>query len=816
MSGHAAPQFREEMRAAWDVVEDRYDSEAVLGRRASQTMLLYSARSSHHELPIAVSMMAGLFACANGATVQAFPGKPSPLALCPQNVNYPQTRKSSVYSMLSPIGVALDKKALQLAEDAVARLSDTMGTPPANGNRHGSRVEVASSNLTTCTEAAFFQRCSGDFNQTPQSEVLRGRLHFGTLANLDEAYKLYRMLGLLSGGTTSKSSDSNAVVSDAASEFNRLLQTGTASMATKTAGTFGECACPPISLGLAGNAHPSMVIPMERGEIGSNHAAAKERLLFVTGPPIEPYAPLPHRLELPDGVRRWKWPQLLKCMMEPLGLPPGVDQLAFADATLNKASECLAKDDHRSDDDEEHGEAFAPDSAGYVVTLVDGSSSRLRFRGVHMGSCMVWVPEIRVANRSIDIPRGQKEEDLARRVLDYFATPNMEVPLTGSAALTLSGLCTCFNAQCAVARDCGDVMKAARLGAASWHLAMLSCGVLLMELAVGDFEGCLALRERRLAIEQHHVVRAYDLMMVLQAVRDAWCTPSRREAKISSQEKSDLEEATRRAAAAAPSGLPLGGRGFGAWAPTQVEMDVSDKKGDAEALVSQRADGVERQAPEVRALLPSDVAVPSMSVGYGPDGAQVQRSDLGTVILSDREVMRATILRGEATVFGADVCGSISRRTSKQDEHETKRPRKESLKLCHWEAVMKAGLQMYRVGTFFPAGQADEDGADRRKKKGSYVKLELPPADDDGLRLLYNNRLVEMCQVTYATFIDAASRRMEKSRTNNRDAEDVSAPVPPRAGSSSGAREMPGQVPHAHLRPEVAAWPPASGRVLGE
>ena len=54
---------------------------------------------------------------------------------------------------------------------------------------------------------------------------------------------------------------------DVASEFNRLLQTGTARL-------------PSISLGFACNAHPSIIVATQQAYIGANHAAALERVLF--------------------------------------------------------------------------------------------------------------------------------------------------------------------------------------------------------------------------------------------------------------------------------------------------------------------------------------------------------------------------------------------------------------------------------------------------------------------------------------------------------------------------------------------------------
>ena len=177
-------------------------------------------------------------------------------------------------------------------------------------------LKVITSTLTTFTEAAFFKRVSGDLDQVAGGKTT-GRYTYGCMVNLDESYKFLRMLGLMHERSgASRSAGDSGTVPDAASEFNRLLQTGTASMSTKTSGAFGEGDAPSVSLGIIGNAHPAVVVPMERGDLGVNHAAAKERLLFVTARPIEPHSGLSSRLELPGGVKRWAWPRLLKCAVE--------------------------------------------------------------------------------------------------------------------------------------------------------------------------------------------------------------------------------------------------------------------------------------------------------------------------------------------------------------------------------------------------------------------------------------------------------------------------------------------------------------------
>ncbi|CAK0821553.1 unnamed protein product, partial [Prorocentrum cordatum] len=284
------PQCRTEMRASWAIVDGAFESAVILGPRAAHVLLRHSAGASHHEFPYALSVMAGLVACTNGAKVAVFPGPASPLMLSVINVNYPQTRKSSTHSSMHEVSTEIDGQSKDTAK-GIAR--DWLHAEQG----------VNSATLAFFTNAAFFQRCAGDWGQVRNGTGLGcpGRVHFGTLINVDEAYKMLRMIGLVSaGGAASKGGDA-LDVTDAASEFNRLLQTGTASYTTKNAGAHGEAAAPTISMGVLGNGHPSVIIPMERGDIGSNHVAAKERLLFVTGRPVEPHTAVPARLQVRTG-----------------------------------------------------------------------------------------------------------------------------------------------------------------------------------------------------------------------------------------------------------------------------------------------------------------------------------------------------------------------------------------------------------------------------------------------------------------------------------------------------------------------------------
>ena len=67
------------------------------------------------------------------------------------------------------------------------------------------------------------------------------------------------------------------------------------------------------------------------------------------------------------------------------------------------------------------------------------------------------------------------------------------------------------------------------------------------------------------------------------------------------------------------------------------------------------------RAPEIvpeggwGALRPTDPSVLSTDIVNGPDGASVQRADVGTPVMHDGQIMRATLLRGTHVIHGSDV-----------------------------------------------------------------------------------------------------------------------------------------------------------------
>jgi hypothetical protein len=651
-----AKQFRREMMRGWDLVDDKFN-EDILGKKASEVLLRHAARASHHEFPFSMTVMSQLIACTNGATTEVFPGVRSPIVMTMFNNNYPQTRKSCGFSTGHKIGNAIDKESVEKAKKKLKATLEEHSTQAVDPNRLPP-VRLNSSTLSAFTEPAFFQRCAGDWDQVVTSEAhdLRGRVHFSTLVNLDEAYKYFKMVGLVLGSGSGKTQDAQSgQVADAASEVNKLLQTGMATYVTKTSGSFGEGDAPTISLAMTGNSHPSITIPMLRGEYGSDVVAVTYRHMFCSGHPIEPHQALPQRLSLPPGTKLWVWPKLLQCMLTLLGLAQGSDSFDKAQVYFEAVRNDGGQADDDSNDDEEDDELFKPNSSGFRVTLADGTLTRLRFQkdGCNADGSHAWVPELRCANRDIPIPKNEELQDLASRVLKYFESPHKNVAWTKEARLTFKGFQTVFDAQCAVARDreVGDyadaVGEAARFGASPWLLAMFACALFVLEIAV-DSEQPPNAAERMIQVS--HVVRAYDLLCLLNDIRAAWEGDSSETATRSADTSAVLERAQRLVAG---GGLPGFERvGFGDFMPTQAQLCtqatniaselqpvcVPGEAPEPSLVGAQRLDAEVREevagaVPQVavnagsKYLLPSDPEVPSMDRGYGPDGVSVQRAD---------------------------------------------------------------------------------------------------------------------------------------------------------------------------------------------
>ena len=302
---------------------------------------------------------ADLAGCTNGASISAFPGRPSPLSLLVLNINKSQTRKSQLNGCV---------------EAAVAEIDAECQKRGAAKAGPGCSVNLKSVQLTSFTEAALFERAAPDWEQCkdPKPEGLKGRLHYSTILNVDEAYRFLKMLGL--APSTSQKSD---VVSDGASELNRLLQTGRSSFQLKTGVSYGS-GSGLVNVTGVGNAHFSGFLPVVRGEAGSHHPATLERMVVCTGRPCEPHSPLPACLvsQLGPGFAPWLWVPLLPQMIPLLGLKSEALQYEYAEQTFQKAAADECDGTGASASTQGNIDEFLPSKHGYIIHLADGTETR--------------------------------------------------------------------------------------------------------------------------------------------------------------------------------------------------------------------------------------------------------------------------------------------------------------------------------------------------------------------------------------------------------------------------------------------------------
>lgn len=93
-------------------MDEKYNMEDILGDHTAQVILRLATKAGHHELPYAMSMLATLVGCANGAGMQVFPGTDmSPMSLPFLGVNLPQTWKSQISGAIGDISQACDECA---------------------------------------------------------------------------------------------------------------------------------------------------------------------------------------------------------------------------------------------------------------------------------------------------------------------------------------------------------------------------------------------------------------------------------------------------------------------------------------------------------------------------------------------------------------------------------------------------------------------------------------------------------------------------------------------------------------------------------
>ena len=248
----------------WDEIDKLYDPKFVLTEDGHAFVQTFAIKAAHAELPFASHFLSMMPALTNGAKIKMSPNSASPLFMFHLNVNYAQTRKSSLTGNADLFGDALDRI---VSKRVKAKFDEMILAEQAefDGDRHRkprhAQPRVVSSVFHAATPEAFFERCAGDFTQVANLkdvdlEDMDGRFHNGVLVNLDEAYDLLLAFGLLSD--VDKPGKQIGRVNPHQSSLNKLMQYGQAARITKSCGAYGQGRSPAVTVSIAGNLHPSM------------------------------------------------------------------------------------------------------------------------------------------------------------------------------------------------------------------------------------------------------------------------------------------------------------------------------------------------------------------------------------------------------------------------------------------------------------------------------------------------------------------------------------------------------------------------------
>ena len=131
----------------------------------------------------------------------------------------------------------------------------------------------------------------------------------------------------------------------------------------------------------------------------------------------------------------------------------------------------------------------------------------------------------------------------------------------------------------------------------------------------------------------------------------------------------------------------------------------------------------------------------TLSVSYCSDSKTLQ---LPEGFLSDREIMRRTVLRCKSSVVFPDL--SLRKMVTYEDVQGVEKKRKISVPQAPWEQVAQAALKKYAFGKVI------------KSDCGKTTVHFAEPTTESRERILFHNALVNCCQVTLRQFGDVLDK----------------------------------------------------------
>ena len=474
--------IEELMKRAEAVVSSNFDPKEHLPEKIYEFLRPICAATCQGYYAVAMMLLGSMPAITNGASVPLWNQKATPLCTMVFQIGKPQGGKSRLTPIIEEIFDTCDDCVEELVEEMVKDSQEE-----ANGGRGREHVEgeddgeppcsvtVTSIALQSFTFTEFFFRCSSAFPQikkegkTSLLKKVPSRVWYGVGANLDEAYEFLDGLGMLSAKADQKSSPGVH-----ASTLNLLIGSGKTRRATRTSTSFGQSRAKHVALSIVGNAHPTKMIPLERGLIGNHTAATKERVLFCLDTPVPRHAPLPADVSLGAGVSVWTW------------LPLTVHTATVFGWSMFYNSPERAEDLEEGDPVENSFDAidFIGPAEGYKLNFPDGTPSRIRFVRPHADEESAVRTEYRISARWRMPDPAAHVKVGAKRVVDFFKKrPHDTIKFTDSAHKLMLGNQVAQSIRAQVAGS--DSTAAAQNSAAAGQMGVVAACLAVLDVAAG-------------------------------------------------------------------------------------------------------------------------------------------------------------------------------------------------------------------------------------------------------------------------------------------------------------------------------------------
>jgi hypothetical protein len=749
------------MQKAQKIVDENFDPKQHLPAKVYEYLQPIVNSTCQGYYSCTLMMLGGMPAAMNGACVQIWGQKATPLVTPVFQIADAQAGKSRLFSVLDEWFDSVDDVVSEHVDHLLreARVGDEVGPELP--------VIVKSINLQSFTMPEFFARCSSKYPQVifgegdPRAGLgIDVSPYKGRAFNLDEAYEFWGHLDLLG----KVRGDKEAAPSVHASTWNTLVSSGKTRRATRSSTNFGGSRSMPVSISIVGNGHPEKFIAMDRGMVGCHTAASKERFLICLDHSTARHAALPADLQLPVGVPAWTW----------LPLTPQ-QALAFGWEKFYAAPDEAAKEELEPDvsgdvvDDAGMPILTVGPAAGYKCHFPDGNETRLRFIVTSDGLRT----EFRISSRwLLPDPTGHIREAARRVTIFFMEKPNTILPFEPEARKIMLGNQVVQSIKSQQSTHDGSV--AALHANAAGQQGVYAGAMAGLDYAAGGGVLDPALGVPSITVE--HVNSTRRLVDISVAIREMW-RQGLEDLLSNARGNADgtggllmaravrgnfdqgvfglampTQEQGGAAAAGSPSIQPGPMLEPGPLLPRHVEVEnllaaeAPEVEGPPELwrsqveshLVSGQADevGEAAEAEEVVALTFDDV-FPEKEFderGLGDGGVMLLKRSSGCgQVFSDRAMLRQLLLSGKATTTITKLVDNYGINVSCGDGKKRKKIRPTR---CDVIAAVSAAFEQYpRLGTYTPRG------GDRE------IVLKAWPTSEEGQKR-FHNELMACCRIS--------------------------------------------------------------------